>query len=424
MLLLAVSFFAIAYTDWSTPTQLTAAVAILVLALWFIVSWHRNTDQKLQNLESLLLSLKEEDYSAQLQEAADNEPLNRTVKAANSLSTVLRKERTGAVEYSNLLQKVIEQINAGVLAFDQDGAISLISDRCCDTLQLTREELLSKSANELGLEALLNIETMDVWSPEGDHKKIYQVRRSSFRERGKVRTLVTLTDVSQPLRKQELLAWQKIIKVLRHEMSNSLAPIQSYVQTLQANLKNLSLSEADSRLFNDGFEVIGKRSQALSRLTSSYRSLTDLPSPSRAVVNVPLLLNEMAALFTNRAINIQVTDPIKWSLDKDQIQQVLVNLMKNADEAMASQQDPILIECDLIGPDDSSTTSLRIALKDNGPGISSTENLFVPFYTTKSDGEGIGLALSRLILERHGGTLQLENRSRGGTIATLTIPPA
>lgn len=420
--LTGVALGAVYFTGWMLPIKLAISLLILILVIWFVVSWQINTELKIQNLEGLLLSLKDEDYSSQLEEPGDTHPLSKLITAANKLSQVLREERTGAAEYSALLQKVIEQIDIGVIAFDNNKRITLVSNRTCHILDLPRDKLLTGSLEEIGLTSLFEIENHGTWSPPNQSEKFYQVIRSQFRERGKERTLITITDVSKPMRMQELNAWKKIIKVLRHEISNSLAPIQSYVQTLSASLDEIALTNESASVFKEGLEVIENRSLALAKLTNSYKSLTDLPAPDKSEVDVLEVVNESILSFPTRPIKLKCNGPIICKLDKYQIQQVLVNLIKNADESMVNKHESILVTVTNNPLGSAESDKLQIEIKDRGEGFSNRENLFVPFYTTKSDGEGIGLSLCRLIVERHGGEIKLANRKDGGAVVTIQLP--
>jgi len=230
--------------------------------------------------------------------------------------------------------------------------------------------------------------------------------------------LITLADLSAPLRQQELIAWQRMVKVLRHEVANSLAPIQSYGQTLSAKLAELKLPERDRDLFVEGLSTIENRSQALVTLLKSYRNLSGLPSPTLQPVELNHLVEDCKGFLPGRAIHITADNSITAPIDKAQIQQVLLNVLKNADEAMADTDAAVDIHLNT----DEHRNRVTITVDDHGRGITSWENLFVPFFTTKPGGEGIGLVLSRLIVERHGGRFDLANRPDGGARASITLP--
>jgi len=249
------------------------------------------------------------------------------------------------------------------------------------------------------------------------------LRRTQFREGGRPHQLVVIADLSQPLREEELKAWQDLVRVLGHELNNSLAPIKSIAGSLSTVLQREPRPpdwEADMRT---GLDIIAARAEGLARFLQAYSRLARLPPPSLAPCPLLELVQRVIALETRMVITLREGPALDLRCDPAQIEQALINLTQNAVESVLEQPNT-----------SGSAASVRlgwrrdgvmaeISIEDNGPGIAQTANLFVPFFTTKREGSGIGLVLCRQIAESHGGSLSLANREGGpGCVATLRIP--
>jgi signal transduction histidine kinase len=246
------------------------------------------------------------------------------------------------------------------------------------------------------------------------------MRRGSFRQGGSPHHLVVLTDLSRALREEERQAWQRLIRVLGHELNNSLAPIQSVAQSLETGLQRAENSKDEGSMFVDlrqGLAIIRSRTEALGRFMHAYTQLARLPQPSLISVEFGELVRRVAALERRVPVDLAGGPVLTVRADRDQIEQLLINLIRNAADAASETRGRVRIEW--------FRTPLRLELQilDEGPGISNPTNLFVPFFTTKPGGSGIGLVLSRQIAEAHGGSLTLENRTdRRGCKARLRLP--
>jgi two-component system nitrogen regulation sensor histidine kinase NtrY len=253
----------------------------------------------------------------------------------------------------------------------------------------------------------------------------WSMRRGSFRQGGLPHQLVVLSDLSRTLRDEERQAWQRLIRVLGHELNNSLAPIQSVAQGLESGLNaanqlpELQTGPAASILqdLQEGLAIIRSRTEALGRFMAAYARLARLPKPKHLPVPVADWVHRTAKLETRVKVCISEGPRATISADVDQLEQLLINLIRNAADASLETQGGVQVGWLLQG------SQVEVWVIDDGPGIPNTANLFVPFFTTKPAGSGIGLVLSRQIAEAHGGQLTLENRiDTRGCEARLRLP--
>jgi nitrogen fixation/metabolism regulation signal transduction histidine kinase len=367
----------------------------------------------LRTLSNLLTALREEDYSLRARSPNPEDALGDVMAELNALAELMESRKLEAVEAAALLRAVLAEIDAAIFTFDGDGRLQLVNRAGEKLLDAPATRLLGQSAAELGLTDLIAADaphTVDRRFPGASGR--WNLRRSSFREKGIPHRLLVVADISRALREEEAEAWRRIVRVLGHELNNSLAPIKSIATSIDRLVKHENLPDDWRDDVARGMQVIGSRTEALTRFTRAYAQLARLPEPRKRAVRVPELARRVAALETRVRVELSGPD-VLVNADEDQLEQALINLVKNA-------------------ADVSARVSLRwraggegtvIAVEDEGPGISGTANLFVPFFTTKPAGTGIGLVLSRQIAEAHGGTLTLENRREGkGAVATLTLP--
>jgi nitrogen fixation/metabolism regulation signal transduction histidine kinase len=381
----------------------------------------------LQTLSNLLAAMREEDFSVRARGASRDDAMGEVMIEVNSLSETLREQRLGALEATALLRTVMEEIDVAIFTFDNENKLRLVNRAGERLLARPVERLLGFTAAELGLGASLEgepVRTMELTFPGGSGR--WGMRRGLFRQAGLPHHLVVLSDLSRALRDEERQAWQRLIRVMGHELNNSLAPIQSVAQSLESGLNSLRNEgdnlhpEVNRALLDDiqqGFGIIRSRTEALGRFMAAYSRLARLPAPKLAPVSVRDWISRVTKLETRVKVKIQEGPEVTISGDADQLEQLLINLLHNAADAV--------LECGTqasVGWS-SQDSQLDVWVVDDGPGIQNTANVFVPFFTTKPGGTGIGLALSRQIAEAHGGTLTLENR-RGtrGCEARLRLP--
>jgi PAS domain S-box-containing protein len=373
----------------------------------------------LGTLANMLAALREGDFSIRARVTDGSDALSLTYMEVNALEEILREQRLGAVEATETLRKVLEEIAVAVFAFDPEQTLRIVNRTGERLLGQPTQRLIGKTASELRLtDALTGVapRTMEVSFPGGTGR--WELRRSVVRQEGYPLQLIVLSDLSRALREEERQAWKRIIRVLSHEINNSLAPIKSISGSLQTMLGRNSLPEEIGDDVDRGLEVISSRAEALGRFMASYAKLARLPEPELVPTHVAALVQGVADLETRVAVEVVGGADVTLRADADQLEQALINVLKNAVEAtLEAEGELVTIRWLTRGG------MLHILIEDNGPGLADTGNLFVPFFTTKPGGSGIGLVLARQIAEGHGGTLELESRSEGrGARARITIP--
>jgi len=396
-------------------------VGALVVLGWlaFAFSAQGHVIHPLRTLSNLLAALREEDYSFRARRTRGEDALSQAMAEVNMLADTLREQRLGALEATALLRKVSEEIDVAVFTFDGEERLRLANRAAERILARPAEQLLGRTAEELGLAAALRVEgprVLDLAFPGGLGR--YEARHSSFRQGGRPHQLLVLADLSRALRDEERQAWQRLIRVIGHELNNSLAPIKSIAGSLEALLaKQPRPADVDEDM-RRGLSVIASRAESLSRFMEAYARLARLPEPQRSDVDAGALLRRVAGLETRVVVRVEPGPELRIRADGDQLEQLLINLVRNAADAAAETRGGVSVGWRRLA-----ARQVQIWVDDEGPGLPATSNLFVPFFTTKPQGSGIGLVLARQIAEAHGGALTLANRASGrGCRALLRLP--
>jgi two-component system nitrogen regulation sensor histidine kinase NtrY len=404
--------------DYTPKVQWTLSVLIVGVWLGFSFGLRERVASPLRTLANLLEAMREGDYSIRARGVKGDDALGEVMQQVNAMSATLRAQRLGALEATTLLRKVMEEINVAVFAFDGDQKLRLVNRAAERLLNEPAERLLGAAANSLGLEKYLEGETQQTVQhvfPGGVAR--WGISRSTFREGGLPHQLLVVTDLTRPLREEELKAWQRLVRVLGHELNNSLAPIKSIAGSLENLLARAPRADDWEEDMRRGLAVIASRSEALSRFMGAYARLAKLPPPTLAPVAVSELVRRVVGLETRLPPLLTQGPELTIQADADQLEQLLINVIRNAADASLETGGGVRVGW---GRQDG---NLLVWVRDEGHGLPNTANLFVPFFTTKPHGSGIGLVLSRQIAEAHGGALTLQNATEGpGCEARLTLP--
>jgi len=431
---LLVSAILVGFLPWSVESKIALFVAELLACLLLGLALHEHIIRPLQTLANVVGALREEDYSFRARNAVPNDALGELSLELNALADLLSQHRTGAMEATALLQRVVEEVDIPIFAFDPARALRLVNSAGEKLLHQSSSLLLGHTASQLGLEDCLTSENESLVSLALGGGARWFVRRSSFRQQGIPHTLVVLSDVSRALREEERRAWQRLIRVIGHELNNSLTPIKSIAGSLNARLDDTGLEYSQRQDFSRGLGIIETRAASLNRFLQAYRQLAQMPAPVLRECSIADLVRRAASLETRAEIAVAQGSDVRLMADADQLEQMLINLLHNAADAMLEShangnQPPSAESAATEGSPQihvrwtRSANQLVLTIEDNGPGLMNPSNTFVPFYTTKPEGSGIGLVLSRQIAEAHGGSLELSNRSgERGCVVRVNLP--
>lgn len=403
---------------YSARVQWTLTV-VIALVWWACAGAVRErVASPLRTLSNLLEAMREGDYSIRARGARGEDALGDVMTQVNAMGATLRAQRLGALEATTLLRKVMEEIDVAVFAFDGEHRLRLVNRAGEKLLARPSERMLTDRAEALGLAEYLEgdeTQTVQRTFPSGAGRWV--IHRSGFREGGLPHQMLVVTDLTRALREEELQAWQRLVRVLGHELNNSLAPIKSIAGSLETLIQREPLASDWREDARRGLSIISSRSESLSRFMGAYARLAKLPRPQLAPMVAGAWIRQVASLEQRLKPVVRPGPEIRIRGDRDQLEQLLINLLGNAVDASLETGGGVTVSWNKLGP------HLEVLIEDEGPGLSNTANLFVPFFTTKPGGSGIGLVLSRQIAEAHGGSLDLRNRASGtGCEARLVLP--
>src|SRR3954462_6464407 len=423
---------------WMQPWSTGSRVAIIAaqLFIWWLLALalQEQTTRPLQTLANVTGSLREEDYSFRARNATAEDALGELSLEVNALADMLSSEKVRNIEATALLQRVVDEIDAPLFAFDPSLSLRLVNPAGEHLLRQSKARMMGRKAAELGLHDCLSAANETVVELNvGEAQARWLLRRSSFRQHGVPHTLVVLSDVSRALREEERRAWQRLIRVLGHELSNSLAPIKSIAGSLNSRVQATNLDPEVRNDLQRGLEIIETRSASLQRFLEAYRKLAQMPAPKLKDVPLAALVSRVAALEMRLKVCVQEGPHVVFQADPDQLEQMLINLVRNAvDAVLENTSAGARVDCEdsvngkrggVVIRWDADNHQVIVAIEDEGAGLLNRANLFTPFYTTKPNGSGVGLVLCRQIAEAHGGAIEISNRNdRPGCLVKVVLP--
>ena len=402
------------------PPALAVLSAATLIGVWLFAAWvvRGKAAHPWRTMSAMLESVRLGDYSVRARALAGSDSMSEALAELNRLGDALRDRRLEALEVNALLSKVLEEIDVAIFAFDERNRLRLVNPTGARLLAEPARGLLERSAEDLGLTQLLDsppASVIDQSFPGAAGR--WAVRHTTFRESGHPNELLVLSDLTRELREEELLAWQRLVRVLGHELNNSLTPIQSIAQSLDSLVRSPDLPADWRDDMLQGLAVIASRSDSLARFVSSYARLARLPAPARRTFELTPVAERIVRMFPSERVTLRESAPVQLNADPDQIEQALINLLQNAMDAVSATGGNVRIDWQ------ATQKAVEIRVEDEGMGLSNPANLFVPFFTTRQGGSGVGLVLCRKIAEAHGGSVTLENRSSGsGCVAMLRLP--
>ena len=396
------------------------ALTVLIGLIWlgFALASGGLVTFPLRTLSNVLAAIREGDFSIRARGARRDDSLGEVFRELNALVDNLHEQRLGAMEASALLRTVVDEIDVAVFSFDSADRLRLANRAAERLLGRAREQMLGAAAADLALAECLEGDTPRIISKTFPEKAgRWEIRRSVFRQSGLPHLLLVISDISRALRDEERQTWRRLIRVMGHELNNSLAPLKSVAESLRDILGRRQLPDDWREDMTSGLALIASRTEALSRFVDGYARLAKLPAPHPAPLDVGAWIHRVAGLEQRLAVSVVDGPSLAIQADAGQLEQLLINLVRNAVDASLETGGRVQLGWSRNGE------LLEVFVRDDGPGLSNPGNVFIPFFTTKPGGSGIGLVLSREIAEAHGGTLSLENRRPGpGAEARLRLP--
>ncbi|KGJ94876.1 sensor histidine kinase [Colwellia psychrerythraea] len=383
-------------------------IVLLLLCSFVMVASKQNSQYQIRTLSNLIESMIDGDYTLRGRLQTD-QAFQELLNSVNVLADTLSKHKVEAKESRLLLERIMEQMDAMVLATDEQGFVVMANASAHKLVLGTEDHTSNNQLNNIQLASLpIGAEIISAGAgiinfKNGSITGEHFLSKESFLSDGEQHQLYTLTNAERLLMEKERKAWQSLLRVLSHEMNNSLTPIVAISQSMQKRLQSQA-SAIDKESLLGGVNIIHERADSLSQFIASYSQLSQLPKPNKSVFKLVLMIDNLATLYPRCKIQSELDTELLIEADKGQLEQVLINLFKNSLEAMSNIDEKVI--------EVSSTKEGRwqhISIRDFGSGIANLDNVFVPFYTTKSQGSGIGLALCRQILFNHNGSIKIDN---------------
>jgi len=438
LLLLTLSFFLLFYLLDKTRYNVTAVIltAVILIQLIFLIRYVERTNRK---LTQFLQSIKYSDFSSSFSDQGLGKSFEDLNRSFMEVIEKFKKYRAEKEEHFNYLQTVVQHVNIGIIAYSRDGKVDLFNNSVKRLLKVRHIRLISDLEKvKKGLpETLLNLkageQTLIRLSIKDELLQI-STYATEFRMRGEDYILVTLQDISSELDEKEIESWQKLIRVLTHEISNSITPISSLAATVREMLLDedkdelllKALDKEDLEGVQGAMDTIQKRSQGLLNFVEVYRNLTRIPKPNFRYFKVSEIFERSQQLLKSRMNELGIScsnkvfpPDLMVTADPDLIDQVMINIILNAMDAVKGRDNAEISILTTVN----NNNRVVIDIKDNGVGIKPDilDKIFMPFFTSKKHGSGIGLSLSRQIMHLHKGSVSVKSQPGEGSVFTLTF---
>ncbi|UAA40374.1 GHKL domain-containing protein [Paraneptunicella aestuarii] len=408
------------YEDISIWLILLMAFVEGMLVLYTNHQIHQKVVHQFRSLINLLDAMQQGDYSLRARSEMSKGMLGEVYGSVNNLAERLSQQRIETKESQLLVRTVLDHIDVAIVALTDDNQILFFNPAAQHLLSIEHSRSNEKLLQQLAFAQSFESGRHEVVELSlGHHTGRFNVHVEEYMVSGIQHKLLFITDVSTLLRSEESKAWQSLVRVISHEINNSLSPIASISQTLNRMISRQGVNDDNLQDLLDGLSIISQRASGLSKFVDSYKLLAKLPEPQLECISLIQLLDKTRQLFNDQNIEILSTEDVRLMIDPVQFEQVLINLIKNAVEAMAATKPKGVIRVAWTAH----IPVFRLTICDEGAGISNPDNLFVPFYSTKKSGSGIGLVLCRQIIEAHRGRLTINNNlDSAGCCASIELP--
>lgn len=428
--LLTLSIFFIVNSYYSDSFVITQVFFILLTGLQ-LVSLVKYLEKRNQEVLDFLNSIEFDDFSFNYSTDTGDENLARLNKEFNKVFAKLRELNREKEDDFQYMKNIVHHVGIGLITFGKDGEVQIINTAAKKLLSINQLEKIDdlKELSPLLVESFVRLKTggRDLIRLEinGDivQLAVYAIQLTL---RGEEFKLVSIQNIQSELEEKEMEAWQNLVRVLTHEIMNSITPITSLATTVEDELKGISMdseqitiSHEDLEDINLAVKTIRRRSKGLIQFVQDFRNLTHIPKPKLEEIHLGDLFDEIITLMKKEIsksdikLSVTIDENMKIYADKVLITQVLINLIKNATQAFEDQSEKNIYVKAYFG--DKATPV--ISIRDNGTGIDeeALEKIFIPFFTTKKSGSGIGLSLSRQIMRQHKGVLGVKTKVDEGT---------
>ena len=431
IVILVATIFALAFVTVGADRSFILILALLGAIFFQVKHLIKIVESSDENFASLFNSIEFDDASSSFKTGSEDPGVQKLQKELNEALAKLRYSRKERDSEYQFYKNIVQHVGIGILTFKRDGSIQIINSAAKRLLRVTKAESIEdlREMSEPLVESFLKLKTGGrelVRLKAGDEVIQLSVYAIELTLRGEELKLISMSNIQSELEEKEMEAWQNLVRVLTHEIMNSVTPISSLAGIVEEDLKHklekgsLNLKKEEAEDMHLSLQTISRRSEGLIRFVKEFRNLTHIPKPKLAEVGVKNLLEEMAILHKKELADHGVTislsvDPehLTISVDKNMIEQVLINLIKNAIQAFDEQPEK-RIELTAFA---SEKGRAAISIKDNGQGIDpeALEKIFIPFFSTKKTGSGIGLSLSKQIMRQHEGRISVKSKLEEGT---------